>query len=200
MSGETRDARRELGAESTGETPVPPGDGEGAATESGRVLAPALHPEEIRTTADELIPLLTRLKTEGPEPYARLTDICGVDRGERLEVVYSLCQGYTAGRLLVKLDLPRRNAEVPTATKLWPLAEWAERETGEMFGIKFTGHPRPEHLLLPEDFVGYPLLKDYVYDRDNPLMSPDPLRDDPDAVLGTPAEAASAPEEEPAES
>jgi NADH:ubiquinone oxidoreductase subunit C len=110
-----------------------------------------------------------------------------VDLGDRVRVIYALCQGYTAEILLVKVDVPRRGGELPTATGLWQLADWPEREVAEMFGVTFTGHPHPGHLLLPEDFTGYPLLKDYVYDRENPLTSPDPLREDPDAVLGTPA-------------
>lgn len=143
---------------------------------------------ELLTTPGQLLPLLTRLGREIPDPYSRLSDICGVDLGELLHVVYVLCRGYTAEMILVKVEVPRRNGELPSVTGLWRLAEWAEREVGEMFGVTFTGHPYPQHLLLPEDFAGHPLLKDYVYDREDPWLSPDPLRDDPDAVLGTPAD------------
>jgi len=141
---------------------------------------------ELLTTPGQLVDLLSRLR-ELPEPYSRLTDICGVDWGDRLQVVYALCRGYGAEMVLVKVDLPRQRAEVPTVTGLWKLAAWPEQEVGEMFGVTFVGHPSPGHLLLPEGFAGYPLLKDYEYDRTNPLMSPDPLRDDPDSVLGTPS-------------
>ena len=141
---------------------------------------------ELLTTPGQLVELLTLLR-ELPDPYSRLTDICGVDWGERLQVVYALCRGYGAEMILVKVDLPRKSAEIPSVTGLWQLAAWPEMEVAEMFGVTFTGHPSPGHLLLPEDFTGYPMLKDYEYDRTNPLMSPDPLRDDPDAVLGTPA-------------
>ena len=140
---------------------------------------------ELLTTPEILLPLLNRLH-ELPEPYSRLTDLCGVDWGDRVQVVYALCRGYGAEMVLVKVDLPRAQAAVPTVTGLWQLAFWPEREVAEMFGVTFVGHPNCEHLLLPEGFVGYPLLKDYEYDRSNPLLSPDPLREDPDAVLGGP--------------
>ena len=54
----------------------------------------------------------------------------------------------------------------------------------EMFGMTFTGHPEPEHLLLPEDWEGYPLRKDYVVDREHEWTRPDPLREDPAQALG----------------
>ena len=150
---------------------------------------------ELLTTPEQLIPLLTRLGRELPEPFSRLTDLCGVDVGDRLHVVYALCRGYTGEMILVKVEAPRRGAELPTATGLWRLAEWAEREVAEMFGVVFGGHPNPQPLLLPEGFAGHPLLKDYVYDRENPLLSPDPLREDPDTVLGTPPAEAEGGEE-----
>lgn len=137
---------------------------------------------ELVVTPERLLALLERLRALD-EPYDRLTDLCGVDRGERLQVVYFLCAGYTGKLLTVKVEVPR-GGQVPTATGLWPVANWPEREIMEMFGMTFTGHPEPEHLLLPEDWEGYPLRKDYVVDREHEWTRPDPLREDPAQALG----------------
>ena len=65
----------------------------------------------------------------------------------------------------VKVPLPFENPVCPTISDLFPTSNWHERETHEMFGIEFEGHPQPVKLLLPEPFEGHPLRKDF------PLMS-----------------------------
>jgi NADH-quinone oxidoreductase subunit C len=65
----------------------------------------------------------------------------------------------------VKVALPHDDPVCPTISDLYPTCDWHERETMEMFGIRFEGHPRPVKLLLAEPFEGYPLRKDF------PLMS-----------------------------
>lgn len=64
--------------------------------------------------------------------------------------------------LLLKTAVPRENAELPSATTVYRGANWHERETFEMFGIEFTGHPDLRPLLLPDGFEGHPLRKDFV--------------------------------------
>ena len=137
---------------------------------------------EVVTTAEQIIPLLERLRGL-PDPYDRLTDMCGADLGDHLQVLYFLCQGYTGKLLTVKVNLPR-DGRLPTATGLYALANWAEREIMEMFGVTFLGHPEHAHLLLPEGWPGYPLRKDYVYDRESEWTRPDPRREDPGQALG----------------
>ncbi|MFE2425648.1 NADH-quinone oxidoreductase subunit C [Streptomyces sp. NPDC059373] len=75
--------------------------------------------------------------------------------------VVSLGEGRVR-RLLVRTTVPREAAALPTATDVYAGAGWHERETYEMFGIDFTGHPHLEPLLLPEGFEGHPLRKDFV--------------------------------------
>jgi NADH-quinone oxidoreductase subunit C len=65
----------------------------------------------------------------------------------------------------VKLD--RENPTVASVTDLWAGADWFERETYDLLGIKYTGHPNLKRILLPDEWVGHPLRKDYVqYDEE----------------------------------
>lgn len=80
---------------------------------------------------------------------------------ERFAVHYVLNATAKKSWLRVKAWLPEGDPSVPTASDLWPAANWAEREAGEMYGVVFQGHPDPRKLLLPEGYQGYPLRKDY---------------------------------------
>ena len=64
-------------------------------------------------------------------------------------------------RLRMKVRLHGNDAQMATVTGVWPAANWLEREVWDMFGIEFSGHPNPRRLLMPEDWEGYPLRKDY---------------------------------------
>jgi NADH-quinone oxidoreductase subunit C len=66
-------------------------------------------------------------------------------------------------RLAVKCLLAKANPVMPSSVVVHRTCQWHERECAEMYGITFTGHPDPRHILLPEDWVGYPLRKDYVF-------------------------------------
>lgn len=69
-------------------------------------------------------------------------------------------------RLAVKAILPKSDPRMPSATAIYRAAQWHERECAEMFGITFTGHPDPRNILLPDDWVGYPLRKDYEFPKE----------------------------------
>uniref|UniRef100_UPI0011EE5A48 NADH-quinone oxidoreductase subunit C n=1 Tax=Streptomyces sp. TRM49041 TaxID=2603216 RepID=UPI0011EE5A48 len=71
-------------------------------------------------------------------------------------------EGRQVRRLLVRTTVPHSAAVLPTAVEIYAGAGWHERETHEMFGVIFEGHPNPVHLLLPENFEGHPLRKDFV--------------------------------------
>ena len=64
-------------------------------------------------------------------------------------------------RLRLKVRLPADDPHVATVCDVWPAANWLEREVWDLFGIAFDGHPDPRRLLMPEDWQGYPLRKDY---------------------------------------
>ncbi|WP_198549452.1 NADH-quinone oxidoreductase subunit C, partial [Streptomyces kanasensis] len=71
-------------------------------------------------------------------------------------------EGGTVRRLMLRTTVPHDAPVLPTAVGVYAGAGWHERETHEMFGVTFEGHPNPAHLLLPENFEGHPLRKDFV--------------------------------------
>lgn len=64
--------------------------------------------------------------------------------------------------LRLKVFLPRDDARLPSVYWIWKTADWQERETYDMYGIIYEGHPHLKRLLMPEDWVGYPMRKDYI--------------------------------------
>jgi NADH-quinone oxidoreductase subunit C len=94
-----------------------------------------------------------------------LSDLCGVDRGveedPRFEVNYHLFSTKNFQRLRLKVLLSEDNLHVATVTTVWKTANWHERETYDMFGVIFDGHPDLRRILLPSDFDGHALRKDY---------------------------------------
>ncbi len=129
---------------------------------------------------DRLIELLGALKGESEFGFDMLMDLTAVDwmeRAPRFDLVYHL---YSVGhnhRLRIKVGV-EDGSPVPTATRLWHIADWFERELWDLYGIKFSGHPNLKRLLLYEEFKGHPLRKDYPYDRRQPLLEETwPVRD-----------------------
>ena len=69
-------------------------------------------------------------------------------------------------RLAIKCLLPKSEPRLPSSTAVYRAAQWHERECAEMFGITFEGHPDPRHILLPDDWIGFPLRKDYEFPKE----------------------------------
>lgn len=112
--------------------------------------------------------------------YDFLVDLTAVDflgREPRFEVVYHLRSMQSGARLRVKTPVAYveegPNPEVASTVALWPTANWMEREVWDMFGIKFTGHPDLRRVLMYEEFVGFPLRKDYPKEKRQPLIRRD---------------------------
>lgn len=80
---------------------------------------------------------------------------------ERFEVVAGLLSHPDGRRLRLRVQVPAADPTLPTLFDLWPSAENLEREVYDMFGISFADHPDPTRILMPEDWVGHPLRKDY---------------------------------------
>lgn len=106
---------------------------------------------------------------KNPETYFdMLTCITGVDNGPEantMEVIYHLYSIPFHQSLMLKVIVPRENAEVETLTTIWKSANWLEREVFDMFGIVFKNHPDLRRILMPADWQGYPLRKDYKHEE-----------------------------------
>ena len=86
----------------------------------------------------------------------------GVDRGEQFEVVYHLMSLATNRIVGLKLAVPREDPHVPSLVGVWRGVDWHEREIFDLLGIRFDGHPDLRRILLPDDWEGHPLRKDYT--------------------------------------
>ncbi|MTV47696.1 NADH-quinone oxidoreductase subunit C [Heliobacillus mobilis] len=113
-------------------------------------------------TKENLIPVMEKLCKSPEWAFDMLSDISSVDRKEAgLEVVYQLFSIKHKYDLRVKSIIPRDEAQVPTVTSIWPGANFMEREVYDLMGVAFPGHPNMTRLLLPEEFEGHPLRKDF---------------------------------------
>ena len=113
--------------------------------------------------------------------HGRLVEI-DVTKEPRFEVCIQLRSLRHKHRLRLKVRVPDNDARCPSLTALWPAFNWQERETYDMFGIRFEGHPDLRRIYLYEEFVGYPLRKDYPKEKRQPLvrradLPVDPMRD-----------------------
>ena len=110
-----------------------------------------------------LVAICEFLKSDEGGAHAVLTDETAVDypkREKRFEVVYQLYSFKRNDRLRLKL-LVGEGEKVPSVVAVWPAANWLEREVYDMFGVLFDGHPDLKRILLPDEWTGHPLRKDY---------------------------------------
>jgi len=135
----------------------------------------------VETTLAGLVEVMIYLRDEEDLKFNMLNCITAVDYFEpdpkkaakakfdpHIELVYHLSSIARKHTLVVKVQLPRwkddvegQRPEVPTVSNIWKTADWHEREVYDLSGIQFTGHPNMRRILCPEDWVGYPLRKDY---------------------------------------
>jgi len=114
---------------------------------------------------EQIVAACEFLKTTPGYEFNFLADLCGFDRGPeeepRLEVNYHLFSTTKHHRLRLKVLLNEEDAHVPTVTSIWRTANWHERETYDLFGIIFDAHPDLRRILLPDDWQGHALRKDF---------------------------------------
>jgi NADH-quinone oxidoreductase subunit C len=110
------------------------------------------------------LPLVMRsVREDGDLRFEVLADMCGVDTGLTMQVVYHLWSPLSSDWLRVIADgLSRDDPRVPSITFLWPGAEWAEREAYDMFGIEFEGNRDLRRIYMPPDYRAFPLRKDFA--------------------------------------
>lgn len=123
---------------------------------------------------ERLLDACTLLRDESSLYFDYLENLSAVDEGPiggRIGVVYHLMSITRGLRIVLKCRVPRETAqaanpgglpEIPSVASVWRTAEWHEREAFDLMGIWFTGHPDMRRILMPEDWEGHPLRKDYV--------------------------------------
>jgi len=113
--------------------------------------------------AAQIVPVLKLLRDDGRCRFEILLDICGVDwpgREKRFDVVYHLLSPRLNQRIRVKIEADENNP-VASVVDVFPAANWYERETYDMYGILFSGHPDLRRILTDYGFQGFPLRKDF---------------------------------------
>jgi NADH-quinone oxidoreductase subunit C len=114
----------------------------------------------LKINPEEIVSLMQALREKYGMNY--LANVTAIDYGEEFEVVYHLYAIPDNGlKLAVKTRVPREKAELPSLYSIYPTADWQEREVFDLIGILFSGHPNLIRVLLPDDFVGHPLRKDF---------------------------------------
>jgi NADH-quinone oxidoreductase subunit C len=115
--------------------------------------------------ADAIVEVAGFCKSDPELAFDNLMCLSAVDYPKetppRMEVVYHLLSYKHAHTFALKVHLPRENPSVPTVEGVWGVANWHEREAYDMFGIVFVGHSDPRRILLPDDWIGHPLRKDW---------------------------------------
>jgi NADH-quinone oxidoreductase subunit C len=101
-------------------------------------------------------------------------------REPRFEISYLLLNpgvnGRAPARLRLKVRVPGAEPRVPTLSQVWPSVNWAEREAFDLFGILFDGHPDLRRILMPDDWEGYPMRKDYPVQIKAPVKTYEPIQ------------------------
>jgi NADH-quinone oxidoreductase subunit C len=151
--------------DAAGDMDAPPVDIHGCPVSDSRGQV-VVHPDR-----DRYVDVVKALADEG---YAMCVDLTAVDyleyvnrplppgvAPERFEVVANLLDITNRRRIRLRVQVPADDAVVPTLFDVHPGTEAMEREVYDMFGIEFSGHPDPSRILMPEDWIGHPLRKDY---------------------------------------
>lgn len=168
MSGDAGTDAPTAGTEAEPEVPAAP-------ELFGHPLTDSLGQAVVHCRPDGYLALCQALHDDG---YNMILGVTGVDylvhpgrdlpdgvEAQRFEVVVELAALATRRRIRVRCQVPAGSPTVPTLFDVWPGSEAHERETYDMYGIAFAGHPDPSRILMPEDWEGHPLRKDYASGR-----------------------------------
>jgi len=107
---------------------------------------------------EDLLNVAKKVKEMG---FDNLSVITGIDYVDRFEVVYNFFSYIKKQNLVLKVILDHKDPEAASLASIWKVADWLERETYDLVGITFGGHPNLKRILLPDGWIGHPLRKDY---------------------------------------
>ncbi len=117
----------------------------------------------VTVKADKIVEICQFAKGEAGLDFDYCEDVTGIDWPARnvIEVVYHLFSLQNRHQIVLKVEADRAQPSVPSVQGVWKAANWLEREVYDMLGVSFAGHPDLRRILLPDDWVGHPLRKDY---------------------------------------
>lgn len=115
----------------------------------------------IKLNAHHILEVARFLRDDEETQFDYLSCLSGVDLKGRLAVVYQLYSTAKRHKITLRVEVPTENPNVPSVESVWRTADWHEREAFDLYGINFTGHPDLRRILLPYDWEGHPLRKDY---------------------------------------
>ncbi len=130
------------------------------------VIDETASPGAIKLSKDDLLSVMDTLYHNETTYFDMLSCITGIDNGEQaatMEIVYNLYSIPFNHHLMIKVVLPREKPDIESVTHIWKTANWQEREIFDMYGIHFKNHPDLRRILMPADWEGHPLRKDYKH-------------------------------------
>ncbi len=118
----------------------------------------------LNVDARSIVDVCRYLRDDSEFAFEVLSDLTALDlpKEDKLQVVYHFYSYSKRHQIVLKADLPREAASISTMEGVWKVANWFEREVFDLFGIMFEGHTDLRRIMLPEDWIGHPLRKDYV--------------------------------------
>jgi NADH-quinone oxidoreductase subunit C len=139
-------------------------------SDTARQLSPVVDenstPKAIRIHPDDLVPVCIELFKNQQTYFDLLSCVTGIDNGPAIgtiEIAYNLYSIPYNLQLMLKVTIPRDNGAVDSVCSVWRTANWHEREIFDLLGVTFRNHPDLRRILLPADWEGNPLRKDYKH-------------------------------------
>jgi NADH-quinone oxidoreductase subunit C len=133
----------------------------GLRPEAGLTLEEVVPDPVCRVPREQLVDIATLLRDAPELQFECLMCLSGLDKGTELHVVYHLYSIKHHHRFTLRCVVAKTDALIPSLSKVWPTAEWHEREAFDMYGVRFSDHPDHRRILCADDWEGFPLRKDY---------------------------------------
>lgn len=137
----------------------------------------------VKVKREHLVEIAQFFKTDPEFQFDLLHSITGADLEKgNLQCIYNFTSTKKLHWLCVKVDVTNADPNLPTLSDLWKAADWHERETYDLLGLIFTGHPNLTRILCDEDWVGHPLRKDYEFPKEFRGIPCDVIQEEEDDI------------------